>query len=111
MATRGGTSHDSGAAHGDPRPTFTSLTANDACSAATTRSHCWASRNPPAKATPLTAAIVGLGTSMLRPNCGRKSGGGDLQRGLGHLLEIAARAERPLARAGQHEHGGRRRRR
>ncbi len=58
-----------------PRPTFTSLTANDACSAATTRSHCWASRNPPANATPLTAAIVGFGTSMLRPNCGRKSGG------------------------------------
>src|SRR3954471_18122278 len=25
---------------------------------------------------PLTAAIVGLSTAMLRPNCGRKSGGG-----------------------------------
>jgi len=78
MATRGGTSHDSGAAHGDPRPTLTSLTAKVACSAATTRSHSCASRKPPANATPLTAAIVGFATSMLRPNCGAKSFGGTL---------------------------------
>ena len=46
--TRGGISHGSGAAHGDPRPTLASVIANRACSAATTRSTCWASRNPPA---------------------------------------------------------------
>ena len=47
-AARGPTIHGSGAAHGAPRPTRTSVTANAACSAATTRSHCCARRNPPA---------------------------------------------------------------
>ena len=56
-------SQDSGAAHGAPRPTFTSLIANVAVSAAMHRSQHWASRNPPAHATPFTAAIVGLATS------------------------------------------------
>ena len=74
-AIRGGISQDSGAAHGAPRPTFTSLMANVAVSAAMHRSQHWASRNP-AHATPFTAAIVGLATSMLRPNWGTKSGGG-----------------------------------
>jgi hypothetical protein len=75
-AIRGGISQDSGAAHGAPRPTFTSLMANVAVSAAMHRSQHWASRNPPAHATPFTAAMVGLATSMLRPNWGTKSGGG-----------------------------------
>ena len=48
MATRGGISQGSGAAHGAPRPTLTSVMANLACSAARHRSHCWASANPPA---------------------------------------------------------------
>jgi hypothetical protein len=75
-AIRGGMSQGSGAAHGAPRPTFTSLIANVACSAATHRSQHWASRKPPAQAIPFTAAIVGLAMSMLRPNWGRKSSGG-----------------------------------
>jgi hypothetical protein len=50
--------------------------ANRACPAAMHRSHICASRNPPANATPFTAAIVGLTIVMFRPNCGRKSGGG-----------------------------------
>ena len=75
-AIRGGMSQESGAAHGAPRPTFTSLMANVAESAATHRSQLWASRKPPAQATPLTAAMVGLAISMLRPNWGTKSGGG-----------------------------------
>ena len=40
----------SGDAHGDPRPTFTSVTPNLALSEAMQRSTCWASRKPPAKA-------------------------------------------------------------
>ena len=55
------------------------MTANRADSAATHRSQFCASRNPPAYATPFTAAIVGLATSMLRPNWGRKSGGGTVR--------------------------------
>ena len=66
MATRGGTSHGSGAAQGAPRPTRTSVIANFACSAAMHRSTIWANRNPPAKATPLTAAITGLSTCTVR---------------------------------------------
>ncbi len=76
MATRGGISHGSGAAHGAPRPTLASVMANRAWSAATHRSQFCASRKPPAYATPLTAAMVGLVTSTVRPNCGTKSGGG-----------------------------------
>jgi hypothetical protein len=48
MATRGGISSGSGTAHGEPRPTLTSVTANRADSAATHRSQFCASRNPPA---------------------------------------------------------------
>ena len=75
-ATFAGMSHPSGAAHGDPRPTLASVTAKRAWSAAMVMSHICASRNPPAYATPFTAAIVGFSTSMLRPKIGRKSGGG-----------------------------------
>ena len=76
MAMRGGTSQDSGTAQGAPRPTLASVTAKRADSAATHRSQFWASRKPPAYATPFTAAMVGLATLILRPNWGRKSGGG-----------------------------------
>jgi len=75
-AIRGGMSQESGAAHGAPRPTFTSVMANVAPSAATHRSQLWANMKPPAQAIPLTAAMVGLAISMLRPNWGTKSSGG-----------------------------------
>ena len=55
----------SGAAHGELRPTFTSVMANFAFVLATHRSQAWAIIQPPANATPLTAAIVGLDSSML----------------------------------------------
>lgn len=55
----------SGAAHGEPRPTFTSVTANVAGVAATQRPQAWAIIQPPAKATPLTAAMVGLVSSTV----------------------------------------------
>ena len=57
---RGGTSRGSCTPHGTPRPTFASVMAKRACSAATQRSHIIASRKPPAYATPFTAAIVGF---------------------------------------------------
>ena len=54
----------SGAAQGLPRPTLTSVMANLALVAATHRSQAWAIIQPPAKATPLTAAMVGLDSAM-----------------------------------------------
>ena len=66
----------SGAAHGMPRPTRASVMAKVACSAAMHRSHICASSQPPAKAKPLTAAIVGLVTSRPWPMIGRKPFGG-----------------------------------
>src|SRR2546423_1860750 len=66
MATRGGIIHGSGAAHGAPRPTLTSVMAKRAWSAATHRSHVCARRKPPAEARPLTAASVGLPPAVSR---------------------------------------------
>ncbi len=55
----------SGAAQGELRPTFTSVTAKVAVVLATQRSQAWAIIQPPAKAAPLTAPMVGLDNSML----------------------------------------------
>ena len=79
MATRGGTSHGNGAAHGAPRPQRASVTANRAEVPATHRSHIWASRNPPPNAGPLTAAITGLVTWRFRPRFGVMSRGGTVR--------------------------------
>jgi hypothetical protein len=49
----------SGAAQGELRPTFTSVMAKRAAVLATHRSQAWAIIQPPAKATPFTAAIGG----------------------------------------------------
>jgi len=71
----------------------------------THRSQHWASRKPPAQAIPFTAAIVGLAMSMFRPNWGRNRAAHG-QRGIGHLLQVAAGAERLVSGAGEHEHLG-----
>ena len=54
-----------GEAQGELRPTFTSVTANFALVLATQRSQAWAIIQPPANATPLTAAMVGLDNSIV----------------------------------------------
>ena len=74
--TRCGIMWISGAAQGELRPTLTSVMANCARVLATHRSHACAIIQPPAKATPLTAAIVGLVSSMLSPGTGNISRGG-----------------------------------
>jgi hypothetical protein len=91
----------SGAAQGELLPTLTSVMANCARVLATHRSQAWAIIQPPAKATPLTAAIVGLLSSMLSPGTGNMSRGGTVSLKLRHLLQIAAGAEGLLARARQ----------
>jgi hypothetical protein len=55
------------------------VTANRAEVPATHRSHIWASRNPPPKAGPLTAATTGLVTWMFRPRLGVRSRGGTVR--------------------------------
>src|SRR4030095_14385517 len=70
----------SGAAQGEPRPTLTSVIANLADVLATHRSQAWAIIQPPAKATPLTAAMVGLVSSILSPGTGNMSRGGTVSR-------------------------------
>ena len=109
-ATRGGTSHGSGIAHGAPRPTLASVIAKRACSAATQRSHICARRKPPAYATPLTAAIVGFSTVDVAAEDRQEVGRRHFEPEVGHLLEVATGAERLVARAGEHEHRARRRR-
>ena len=69
-----------GAAQGELLPTLTSVIANCARVLATHKSQAWAIIHPPAKATPLTAAIVGLVTSMLSPGTGNMSRGGTVSR-------------------------------
>ena len=65
MKMRCGIMWISGAAQGEPRPTFTSVIANLALVLATHRSQACAIIQPPAMAWPLTAAMVGLLSSML----------------------------------------------
>ena len=91
----------SGAAQGELLPTLTSVMANCARVLATHKSQAWAIIQPPAKATPLTAAIVGLVSSMLSPGTGKHVARRDRQSQLRHLLQIAAGAERLVARACQ----------
>ena len=55
----------SGAAHGEPRPTFTSVMAKRALVLATHKSQACAIIQPPANATPFTAAIVGFDNSTV----------------------------------------------
>src|SRR4030095_2796771 len=62
----------SGTAHGIPRPTFASVMPKRAVSDATTRSHICTNAQPPAYATPLTAAITGFATWIFTLSVGRK---------------------------------------
>src|SRR5581483_3274502 len=64
-----------GTAHAIPRPTLASVMPKRAEVLATHMSHICASSQPPAKATPFTAAMTGLETCTLSPRTGRKPRG------------------------------------